>query len=51
MANNLFIYDYNNLLDTSIGSKNGVDKKDLVNITDKINSAYNFVFETPSKSM
>ena len=51
MANNLFIYDYNNLLDTSIGSKNGVDKKDLVNITDKINTAYNFVFETPSKSM
>lgn len=51
MANNLFIYDYNNLLATSIGAKNGIDKKDLVEITDKINIAYNFVFENPSNNM
>ena len=51
MANNLFIYDYNNLLVTSIGAKNGIDKKDLVEITDKINIAYNFVFENPSNNM
>ncbi len=51
MANNLFVYDYNNMLATAIGSQNGIEKEELVAIQDKINIAYNTVFQNPSASM
>ena len=47
MKENAFIYDYNNLLTTNIGDKEGVSFDDIIKINDKITKAYSTVFDKP----
>lgn len=50
MKENLFIYDYNNLLTSNIGEEEGVSSDDIIKITDKITKAYSTVFDKPTEN-